>query len=229
MNSAHQPQRFRPIESRPMQSSESCRFLPLIAHAENRLSIVPSRSSEPGAHGSSKSSYVELTSNFFTPPTRFLRLTPDVRDNPSTSNPTELGSNTLHSSETSFLKLRSLRGCLTNSGRKAAGTISATRNFSPIEKLPIELQLMTLDRLPIRETRNIRLVSRSWAAAGVEHLFRNHFIVTPNPGMSRINCLDDLSKLEAVSQFPHISKDLILIEFASSAMLMPNFLLFLLN
>ena len=88
---------------------------------------------------------------------------------------------------------------------------------------------MTLEQLPIRETRNIRLASRSWAAAGVEHLFRRHFIVRPNQGMSRINYLDDLSKLEAVSQIPHISKDLILIEFASSDMPMPHFLLFLLD
>lgn len=130
----------------------------------------------------------------------------------------------------SFLKLTSPRGCLTNSGRKATvKTISATRNFSPIEKLTIELQVMTLEQLPIRETRNIRLASRSWAAAGVEHLFRRHFIVKPDPGMSRINYFDDLSKLEAVSQNPHISKDLILIEFASSDMPMPHFLLFLLD
>ena len=88
---------------------------------------------------------------------------------------------------------------------------------------------MTLEQLPIRETRNIRLASRSWAAADVEHLFRRHFIVRPNQGMSRINYLDDLSKLEAVSQKPHISKDLILIEFASSDMPMPHFLLFLLD
>jgi hypothetical protein len=128
------------------------------------------------------------------------------------------------------LKLTSPRGCSTNSGRKATvETISATRNFSLIEKLPIELQLMTLEQLPIRETRNIRLASRSWAAAGVEHLFRRHFIVRPNQYMSRINYLGDLSKLEAVSQNPHISKDLILIEFASSDMPMPHFLLFLLD
>ncbi|PMD18324.1 hypothetical protein NA56DRAFT_661587 [Hyaloscypha hepaticicola] len=228
MTSAHQ--RVRPTERRPTQPSKSCRFLQSIAHAEDRLSTTSSRLSESGTQASSKNSYLEITTNFLTPPTSFLRLIPDVKDNPRTANPTALELETPDSSETSFLKLTSPRGYLKNSGRKATvKTISETRNFSPIEKLPIELQFMTLEQLPIRETRNTRLASRSWAAAGVEHRFRHHFIVRPNPGMSRINYLDDLSKLEAVSQNPHISKDLILIEFASSDMPMPHFLLFLLD
>lgn len=228
MNSAYQ--RFRPIERRPTQPSKSCRFLQTIAHAEDRLSTTSSRFSESGIQASSKNSYLEMTTNFPTPPTCFLRLTPDVKENPRATNPTALEPETLDSSETSFLKLTSPRGCLTKSGRKATvKTISAIRNFSPIEKLPIELQLMTLEQLPFRKTRNIRLASRSWAAAGVEHLFRHHFIVRPNPGMSRINFPDNLSRLEAVSQYPHISEDLILIEFASSDMPMPHFLLSLLD
>jgi hypothetical protein len=230
MNTAHHSQRYWPIGSRATQSSESCRFLQLITHAEDRPSITPPRYQEPGTQASSKSSYLELASNFHTPPTSFLRLTPNAKDNSRTTDPISLKPKTPDSSETSFLKLTSPRGCSTNSGRKAmVKTISEDHNFSPIEKLPSELQLMTLEHLPIRETRNIRIASRSWAAAGVEHIFRRHFIVRPNPGMSRINSLDDLSKLAAVSQNPHLSKDLILIEFASSDMPMPHFLLFLLN
>lgn len=87
MNSAHHPQRFRPTESRPTQPSKSCRFLQPIAHAEDRLSITPSRYSESGTQASSKNSYLELTTNFLTPPTSFLRLIPDVKDNPRIQTP----------------------------------------------------------------------------------------------------------------------------------------------
>jgi hypothetical protein len=76
MSSAHHSQRSRPMECRPTQPSESCSFLQLITHAEKRLSIAPSRSSEPGTEASPISSNLELTNNFHTP-TSFLRLTPE--------------------------------------------------------------------------------------------------------------------------------------------------------
>ncbi|PMD40526.1 hypothetical protein L207DRAFT_582716 [Hyaloscypha variabilis F] len=161
----------------------------------------------------------------------FLQLTPDVNCAQIIANPETWEPETLASAENTFLKLICPRdGYGISEPSLPTETTSGPPTVSPIGKLPPELQIMIFQALSSQEVKAFRHTSRSWATAGMDHLFRGHFFVRPKDGvLPWIDSLDNLYNLEALCQHPYYSQNIKSITFFKSPMSRKMFSIYLLH
>ncbi|KAE9367620.1 hypothetical protein N431DRAFT_514058 [Stipitochalara longipes BDJ] len=240
MGTECQPRRFTPRESEKEGSCKCFQFLRLTPDSESSPKIPAQRDSNTGPD-SSNGPFLILTPDVRTSSTilahqisaanPFLQLTADIEGPSRIVDSETCEAEHVSSSENTFLKLTSPHDGSSISARKVSAAVaSGLPTLSPIGNLPPELQLMALKNLPLQEVKNFRVTSRSWATAGMEHLFRGQFSVRPKEGiLPRIDFLDDLSKLESLCQHPYFSHDIKSISFLKSDMSRKMFSLFLLH